>query len=296
MLGLQYFSFAELWSPWKLAVMIAIGVGYLILIGPKRSLFADSEPVSRSKKTMFLLGITIYYLADGGPLELLGHLIFSAHMTAMSLAYLVAPPLILIGIPAWMIRPVMNIKKIGAIINTLTKPLIAVVTFNMLFSFYHLPAIHDYVMTHYTVHTIYFFVLLLTSFMMWWPIVSPLPEYGRLSELKKMAFIFANGVLITPACALIIFANTAVYATYNDPQMWATAMGYCVPANSQELLANFSGPEFFAIFDSREDQQLGGVIMKIMQEITYGAALAYIFFNWYVRERRKDDLEPEPVL
>ncbi|PYI49977.1 cytochrome c oxidase assembly factor CtaG [Paenibacillus flagellatus] len=297
MLGLQYFSFADLWNPWQIVLVAAIGALYLIATGPKRtSWFADSEPITAGKKSLFLLGIAIYYFAHGGPLNLLGHLMFSAHMTAMSLAYLIAPPLMLLGIPGWMVRPVMAAKGIGKVIEWLTKPLITVVCFNVLFSFYHLPDVHDYIMTHYTIHSIFFFVLLVAAFMMWWPIIGPIRDHYKLSELMKMGYIFANGVLITPACALIIFADSSVYATYNDPQVWATAMGYCVPAGSDVLLEQFKGPQFFAIFDAQEDQQLGGVVMKIMQEITYGAALAYIFFNWYFRERAKDDLEPDPIV
>lgn len=295
-MGLQYFSFADLWSPWEMMLTILVGAAYLLLTGPKRTWFADSEPVSAGKKSLFLLGIAIYYFAQSGPLSLLGHLMFSAHMTAMSIAYLIAPPLILLGIPKWLIAPLIAKRAPGAIFRALTNPLITVLSFNILFSFYHLPAIHDYVMTHFVVHWIYFFLLLVTSLMMWWPIVTPVPDINGLSELKKMAYIFANGVLITPACALIIFAGTPVFATYNDPQMWATAMGYCVPANSQLLLDNFTGPEFFALLDPQEDQQLGGVVMKVMQEITYGAALAYIFFNWYSRERGKDDQDTDPIV
>lgn len=283
-----------------MALTVAIGAVYLWLVGPKRGSFAGSEPVHAGKKLIFLLGIGVYYFAQGGPLNLLGHLMFSAHMTAMSLAYMVAPPLILLGIPGWLVQPLINQKAINKVVKALTQPLVAVVTFNVLFSMYHLPVAHDYVMTHYTLHTVFFFVLLIAAFMMWWPILAPTPELNGMSELKKMGYIFANGVLITPACALIIFANTPVFATYNDPLMWAKAMGYCIPGNSQELLANFTGPQFFALLGAQEDQQLGGVVMKIVQEITYGAALAYIFFNWYIRERAKDDEDansvvPEPV-
>lgn len=296
MLGLQYFSFAEVWGTWQLALAVAIGAVYLTLTGPKRTWFAGSEPVTAGRKSLFLLGVAVYYFANGGPLNLLGHLMFSAHMTAMSLAYMLAPPLMLLGIPGWMVRPLLSMKVVGKVIKGLTHPLISVVCFNMLFSFYHLPLIHDYVMTNYTIHTLFFIALLIAAFMMWWPIITPVPEVKGLSELKKMGYIFANGVLITPACALIIFASTPVFATYNDPQMWAKAMGYCIPGNTQFLLDNFNGPEFFSLLDAREDQQLGGVIMKIFQEITYGAALAYIFFNWYIRERAKDDQDAEPVL
>lgn len=294
MLGLQYFTFSELWSPVTLIVIILIAVAYLGIVGPYRTkLFAESEPVPVGKMVSFLLGLFIYYMAHGGPIDLLGHLMFSAHMTAMSLAYLIAPPLMLIGIPGWMLRPLLKFRGVKKVLTTITHPMITVFVFNILFSFYHMPKIHDYVMTHFTVHSLFFFVLLFTAFMMWWPIVSPLPELYEMSELKKMAYIFANGVLITPACALLIFADSAIFATYSDPVAWANAMGYCVSANAQELLQNFAnGPQFFLLLDAQEDQQLGGVIMKVVQEITYGAALAYVFFTWYGRERADDPMEP----
>ncbi|MDF2669217.1 MAG: cytochrome oxidase assembly protein [Paenibacillus sp.] len=298
MLGLQYFDFSELWSPVNMVVTIIIAVLYLAIVGPYRAKFADSEPVPIKRIVCFLIGIFAFYLANGGPVELLGHLMFSAHMTSMSLAYLVAPPLILLGISGWMIRPLFKIPGFKKVLVAITHPMIAVFVFNVAFSFYHMPGIHDYVMTHFTVHTLFYIVLTISAFMMWWPIITPLPELYSMSELKKMAYIFANGVLITPACALIIFAGSALFATYSDPVAWATAMGYCVPMNAQVLLQNFAGgPEFFSLLDAQEDQQLGGVIMKVVQELTYGGALAYVFFSWYTRERLDDnELEPGPAI
>ena len=296
MLGLEYFGWKELWSPVQLAFTVAVAVLYLAYTGPLRYRFADSAPVGWGKKTTFLCGLAVYYLANGGPLDLLGHLMFSAHMISMAFAYMVAPPLLLLGVPVWMIRPLWYNRITGPALRWLTRPIVTLLSFNTLFSFYHMPAIHDAIMLNYTIHTIYFLVLLLAALMMWWPIISPLPEENRLTELRKMALLFADGVLLTPACALIIFADVPLYAVYNDPVTWAKALGYCVPAGSQLILENFQGPQFFALLSPLEDQQLGGVIMKLIQELTYGAALAYIFFRWYSRERAKEnEMEPDPV-
>jgi hypothetical protein len=38
-------------------------------------------------------------------------------------------------------------------------------------------------------------------------------ERHRLTELRKMGYIVANGILLYPACALIIFADKPLYAT-----------------------------------------------------------------------------------
>ena len=46
------------------------------------------------------------------------------------------------------------------------------------------------------------------------------------------------------------------------------------------------------------DQQLGGVLMKIIQEIVYGTMLFFIFIDWYRKEREKESVEtiisPQP--
>jgi putative membrane protein len=295
MLGLEYFGFRALWSPVLLLFIIAVAVAYLYVTGPLRHRFQEAEPVKAKVKFRFLLGLFLFYLAQGGPIDLLGHMMFSAHMLSMSIAYLIVPPLILLGLPAWLVRPVFQYRIVKKASYLVLNPLITVLLFNVLFSFYHIPAIHDVVMTNYTLHTVYYMLLLISAFMMWWQIACPVPELNRLSELQRMAYVFVNGVLLTPACALIVFAGAPLYATYSDPNIWATAMGYCVPANSNVILSDFGGPEFFSILPPLDDQQLGGVIMKLVQEIMYGGILAYIFYQWYRRENvdNDDDMNPK---
>jgi putative membrane protein len=87
-----------------------------------------------------------------------------------------------------------------------------------------------------------------------------------------MAYIFANGVLLTPACALIIFAGTVIYPSYDH--------------------VNVLGENLPAI----HDQQLGGTLMKVLQELVYGWILAHVFFKWYHTERKKDEDDEEAEL
>lgn len=282
------FSFSALWSPVLMVAAIVVAVIYLLLTGPFKNRFKDAAPFPLYKKFFFLLGVFILYIGFGGPLSLMGHLLLSLHMTEMALVYLVAPPLMIIGTPAWLLRPLLNIKVIHKLVKFFTFPIISLLLFNGLFSFYHIPEIFDYLMTHYTAQDIYKAALIFSAFAMWWPLVCPVPEYDTLSGVKKLGYIFADGVLLTPACALIIFASTPLYATYTDPTVWANAMGYCVPAGT------VISPDLFSEFKPlgiMEDQQLGGIIMKIIQEISYGSALGYIFFQWARREREKDDEE-----
>ncbi|GKU76126.1 cytochrome c oxidase assembly factor CtaG [Paenibacillus sp. L3-i20] len=289
----KYFSFAELWTPMFLFAMIAVVILYFYLIGPWREKHFPTETKATAKqKWLFVGGIFLVYLCHGGPINLLGHLTFTYHMVNMSISYLVVPPMILLGLPAFVWRKVFSTnfwRKFRFLMN----PIITLILFNMLFSFYHIPMVHDYVMTNFTVHRLYYVILFITSFMMWWQIACPVPEWSRLTDVKRMAYVFANGVLLTPACALIIFAPEALYATYSDPEVWATAMGYCMPGDTSYLVSEFGGPQFFNTMSIVEDQQLGGIVMKLVQELMYGVILVYIFKQWFKREHADDLPDPE---
>lgn len=290
MLGLQYFSFSELWSPLFLAVMLLLTAGYFVLIGPFSERFSDSTVVPLWRRTLFVCGMAALYLAQGGPISLLGHLMFSFHMVSMALSYLVAVPLIMLGIPDFIWRGILKVNPLRRL-SFLAHPVVAALLFNGLFSLYHIPVIHDYVMLHFTVHRIYYIVLFLTAALMWWTLINPLPERRMASGLGKIGFIFLNMVLMTPACGLIIFADQPLYATYSDPETWALAMGYCIQGDPAVLLQNFGGPAFFGVLSPKVDQQVGGIAMKFIQEFIFASMLAYVFYHWYKKENGQDDAE-----
>lgn len=290
MLGLEYFKFAQVWSPVVLALTLLVIAGYFLLVGPVGDKYGHGDAVSPGRRALFVIGALCLYLAQAGPVELLGHMMFSFHMVSMALSYLVAPPLLMLGVPLWIWKAVVSWLKRSRLrhLKFLIQPIVAAVVFNGLFSFYHIPVIHDYVMLHFGVHRVYYVVLFIAAILMWWSLVDPLPKEGETHSLKKMGFIFLNMVLLTPACGLIIFAGEPLYATYSDPSIWARAMGYCIPGDSAGLLERFGGPEFFGYLEPLVDQQVGGILMKFFQEIIFASMLAYVFLQWYKQENREE--------
>jgi putative membrane protein len=156
-----------------------------------------------------------------------------------------------------------------------------------------MPVVFDYAKSSDLAHTVITTIILFVAFCMWISVFPPLERLDRLSPILKIGFIFANGVLITPACGLIIFAGSPLYETYSEAGAWMQAMSLCVPADVLNgLSSNLSGPNYFTPMPLIEDQQLGGIIMKIAQEVIFGAIIAYIFFSWFNRER--DTIDPLP--
>jgi putative membrane protein len=272
--GLDLFGFTAKWSPYFIAGCVAVFMIYE-WIGRK-------SPVTGMQRFLFYSGVVVVYSAFGSPLDLLGHLIFSAHMTSMALAYMIAPPLLILGIPTTWWDKLWGWRGWKPWSWTM-HPVFSLFLFNILFSMYHFPSLHDIIMTIYWLHTLIYVVLFITATMMWWHVTPPDPKYARLTDLKKMGYIFATGLILSPACVLIIFSGSPMYATYSDPSIWMKALGYCVPGNVKVQLAQLgvSGPSYFKVLPPLQDQQLGGVIMKLVQEGINAALLYYVFKKWY---------------
>lgn len=259
------FTYGANWNIQMNLLFLLGAVIYLLITGPLLSKIPNAKPVPPKQKFYFLTGWAIYYLAMGSPLSLLAHELFSMHMLQMSILYIVMPPFFLLGLPAWLLR-LMRFRPLTKIGAFFSKPIISLFSFNGLISVYHFPVIFDAIMDSLFLHYVSHIILLGLALCVWWTIVCPLPEYDRVKPLHKLAFIFANGVLLTPACALIIFADQPLFASY-------------------ERISDF------AIMPPLLDQALGGVIMKITQEFVYIVAIGIVFVRWFRAQRKHDEQE-----
>lgn len=261
----QLFVHAGNWDFQLNIIFLLLAIAYLLLTGPLHRRFKNAEPVKDWKKAVFLSGLILYYFSLGSPLNLLGHEMFSMHMLQMAFLYFVVPPLLLMGIPAYLLRLILRIKPVKMILSFFTRPIFTLFLFNGTMSFYHVPVVFDAIMASETLHIVSHAILMFTAICMWWPIVAPVPEIDNLKPLFKLALIFGNGVLLTPACAMITFTNELLFNTYAE-------MSQLVP-----------------LMSPIHDQQLGGVIMKIMQEIVYITAISVVLVRWIRSERAKDE-------
>lgn len=292
---LSIFGFQALWSPYFILVIVFLTVVYFLTTMKWRKAFKTSEPLKKSEAISFVLAMVSLYIIKGSPIDLMAHIMFTYHMVQMAFLLLFIPLLIIKGVPWWIWKVVVEVPLVKKFFNVLTKPVIAALVFTGLFSFYHLPVILDFIKMNEILHGAYTFILFLSAILMYWPLVNTVPGQAELKGLYKVGYIIANAVLITPACGLIIFADNPMYATYTEGEAWLKAMELCVPI---ETLAGLSltGPQLFTNMTSIEDQQLGGVLMKIIQEIIFGVLLASVFMKWYRSEQKNPDEITEKAL
>ena len=92
-------------DPVLLAALLALLGGYLVAIGPLRERFGLGEAVSRRKIILFISGWLVLALSVVSPLDTIGRrYLFTASALQLLLITSLAAPLLLAGLPEWLVR------------------------------------------------------------------------------------------------------------------------------------------------------------------------------------------------
>jgi putative membrane protein len=257
------------WLDWSvhldaILLCLVLELGYYYAIRELRPRVSDAGRVKRSQQACFHLGVLALFLAGGSPLHDLGeHYLLSAHMFQHLLFTLVAPPLLIAGTPGWLWQAFLRLPGVMAPARFLTRPLVAFSLFNAVQLMTHLPVTVDLAMNVGAFHFLVHVTLVVTAMIMWWPVLSPIPELPRLSYPGQMAYLFLQSLLPSVMAAFITFADTVVYDFYAEaPRLWG--------------------------IDPLHDQQTAGLIMKLLGSIILWSMIAVAFFEWYGKEEARD--------
>jgi len=258
------------WRVWKLYPSFMVGwllfaALYFLCIGPLRSRFPGSAPASKRQVASFSAALLAMVLSLQGPLhELSDYFLFSAHMVQHLVLILVMPPLLLAGIPDWLLRPAIQVRPVRAVARALTLPLVAFALNNVIFLAWHFPGPYDVMMRDHGIHVAMHLTIMVTGVIMWWPVMSPLPELPRIAPPLQMVYLFLVGIPMMVSAALITFSANALYSWYVE------------------------APRIFAL-SALDDQRLGGVIMWVPGGLVLWVAITAVYFRWTHREVAEDE-------
>ena len=258
------------WLDWSvhldaILLTIALAWGYYYAVTGLRPRVSDAGRVRRSQVVYFSLGLLSLYLAGGTPLHDLGEeRLLSAHMAQHLLFTLAAPPFLIAGIPAWLWEWLLLGPRVRPLATFFTRPLVAFAVFNAVALLTHLPPTVELALRVGAFHFLVHVTLVVTALMMWWPILSPLPQLARLTPPLQMGYLFLQSLLPSVMASFITFADRAVYPFYaNAPRIWGIS-----PV---------------------ADQQIAGGLMKIGGSIVLWSFMAVVFFKWYAREQAEEE-------
>jgi putative membrane protein len=109
---------------------------------------------------------------------------------------------------------------------------------------------------HYGVHT----VLVTSALLFWIPVCGPFPEM-RISLPAQMIYLFVQSLVPTVPGAWMVFADQAVYSTYDIPaRLWSISVV--------------------------SDQQTAGAIMKLVGGSFLWGIIVVLFFRWAARHEQ----------
>src|SRR5688572_14671473 len=202
------------WARFPVHISVLIGclaltAAYAYGIGPLRRKYRLAERADPLQTAFFLTAILVLFISLNGPIhELSDDYLFSAHMVQHLLLTLIMPPLLLIGTPAWLLRPILRSRALAATARVITAPLVAFGIYNVVFAGWHLPQFYNYALEHHNAHIVQHLMFIGAAMLVWWPVVEPLPELTRMTSPVRMLYLFAPGIPMSVVSALITLSGS----------------------------------------------------------------------------------------
>jgi putative membrane protein len=250
------------WTAWTFDPGIWFGIvalhgSYLLLASPLRTKFPNSQPISSKQLTYWTLGILTLIVALITPLSLLSDAyLFSAHMFQHILITLVAPPLMLLGLPSWLFDPLKTRPALLGLARWLCNPFLAFAAFNVTFVAWHIPSLYNLALYSPQVHLLEHASIVATALLTWMPILSPTKLIPRLPLPLQVFYAFLQSIVGTGLGAILTLAKEPIYIFYTQaPRIWA------IP--------------------TLEDQIWAGLIMWAGAAAIWLVALTIVFFRWF---------------
>jgi putative membrane protein len=254
-----------------LALIVVLAGGYWLALrrlGPRLAEAGEAPAAgpmaTRNQVVAYSLGVLAVAAAAMWPVhDLSERYLFSVHMFQHLLLSLVAPGLMLLGTPAWVLRWLLRPRPVRAVARQLTRPFFALILFNAVIVITHWPAWVDLTLRselfHFASHTLLFG----SALCMWWPVVSPLPEMPSLTYPARMVYLFLQSLVPTVPAAFLTFGSTPLYRAYVEfPRIWG--------------------------WDALTDQRVAGLLMKLLGAAILWAVMTVIFFRWFTQEQRTE--------
>ncbi len=249
------------WTRWQADPVVVTGLAvlggaYLVATLRHRRLRPDAG-VDVPRCISFYAGLGVLFGSLTGPLhDLSDYYLFSAHMIQHLLLAFAMPPLLLYGTPAFMLRPFVRDPRVIRLARFLTRPSSAFAAFNLVLVAWHLPPAYNLAMDNHPVHIVQHLMIMAVSVLLWWPVLSPLPEVPRAAYPVQILYLFVVGLPMVVVSIFITMADSVLYPYYAAaPRVW-TALG------------------------PHADQHLGGLIMWIPGGLVFLTAISVVFFRW----------------
>ena len=258
-------------DPGVLLFLAALTAAYFAGIGPLRRRYKLGEPATRNQVLLFLGFIILLFITLVSPLDVIGNdYLFSAHITQVVILTTLAPPLLLLSLPDWLLNPLFRRGPLRQMTQGLGFLFLATFLFNANFAIWLIPALYNPAVQQMPLHDLQSLLFLFTGVLNWWPLITPTRDGPRVPHAIQLLYLFLDGIPLGFVCVILFFINQPSYAVYtNTPHLWGIS-----------ALADF---------------QLGAIILYAPGLLLDIVVLSIIFFKWLAHQeevtRRREEAE-----
>lgn len=222
-------------------------------------------------RTFFVLGLLTLWLGLDGPLASLGasHLA-SVRMLQYLMVGIVAPAFLVLSLPTGAFRMLAARHGILRVLRPVTHPVVALLLFNGGLTVTLWPSVANTLMVHPMGSLAIHLTWLACGWVLWWPVIAPVPARPSFHPLLRVAYLGANVVFVMPPAAMMFFGGSPLYMLQST-----------VPESALTDVARVA---------ALQDQQRAGAVQKVGSAWIFAAAMFVIAFRWYrsVREESED--------
>lgn len=254
--------------PDVICVMAALAIGYWYVVhrvGPARQ-----GTTSRRQQVWWYSSVaTLFVFAEWPIHSLAEHYSYAVHMLEHEVFVMVAAPMMLLGIPDWMMRWAVVERPWYGLVRQLTRPFSAGVAFTVVLLLTHWPAVVNETTHNELFHFSAHLLMYLSGLVFWMPLINKVPELPLVSRPGKILYLFVTSIPSTLPTIMLIFTTHVLYSAYAG---WPAYLGW----------------------SNKSDQEMAGAIMGGFVAVYVWALAAYQFFAWWGEEQRADHL-PEDL-
>lgn len=257
---------------WLFVGTVAVAYLWAIRWLPPARLAADDAPTGPREVALFFTGVGVLWMALDWPLgQLAAGYLLSARTLQYLLLVLVAPPLMLLGLPRWLLRRMVRGRIAFRIARLFTRPLVPLLVYNAVLVAMHLPPTVDSTAGSQLAGFALDVAVIGSGLVFWWPALARLPELRPMGYPARIGYLLLSVFLPTVPASFFTYARFPIYPLY-------------------ELAPRVHGIE--AVMD----QQIAGLTMKVLGGLILFGTMSVMFFRWHRLEERQEAGGKEAVV
>ncbi|MDZ7703053.1 MAG: cytochrome c oxidase assembly protein [Trueperaceae bacterium] len=262
---METLELSGLWrfEPIPLAATFAALLLYTAGVGPLRQRFFPGRPFPARQASVFYLSLALLTLTFMSPLHTLGeYVLLSAHMATVVIVVFFVAPLFLLGLPGWLLRPLVDHPVVRPVLSFLVRPTVNVIHFNLAFLVIHIPVALKFMMFSpgtwgEFLHYYTYFAIFGSSVLMWWTVINPVPDIIRTPAFRgQLIYLLVMTLAHNPFSSVVTFAPDILYPWYRD----TTGLMGLTPI---------------------QDQHTAGLIMGVVYITVMLAAMTTVLMRWF---------------